>query len=118
MNNIRRCNIDLEHKIDCSPARAIGPEMMQISEHDFLINDGNHFLTGIHNSDRGRVITIIVARDPSSLPHGMGLVYQLSVEEARATAAGLIGLADQIESEAAALAKDALARAARPGAAA
>lgn len=111
MNGIRRCAVQLEPLIDCGSARAIGPVMMKLTDDDFLINDANHLLTGIQQSARGKLITVIVARDPDIMPHGMGLVYQLSADEARDIAAALIELAEQIEREAADQAADALARA-------
>lgn len=115
MNGIRRCDVQLEPVIDCGAARAIGPVMMKLTDDDFLVNDANHLVTGIQQSARGKVITVIVARDPDIMPNGMGLVYQLSADQARDIAAGLIDLAEQIERQAADQAANALARAARTG---
>lgn len=115
MNGIRRCELQLEPMIDCGSARTIGPVMMKLTDDDFLVNDANHLLTGIHQSARGMVITVIVARNPDIMLNGMGLVYQLSADQARDIAAGLIDLAEQIERAAADQAANALARAARLG---
>lgn len=101
MNGIRRCEVTLTEKLDQGSARALGPIMMKLTDDDFLINDANQLLTGLSQSDRGQVITVMMVRDPGKMPHGMGLIYQLGVDEAREIAAGLIELADEVEAAAA-----------------
>jgi len=101
--------------IDGDARPSFGPHMIRSRDDDFLINDAQGINVGVAGVSGHEVAVLMLLRKSDPMPHGMGLCYQFTTDEARTVGQSLIALADRIEAEAATQAAAALARAAGKG---
>lgn len=112
MRGIPRIATDIGPPVESEMARAMGPFLMNIGNHDMIVKDSNHLLTGNVTLGSNTIIVLSLARNPERLPHGMGLMHQLTADEARQIARDLVREADAIEAAAAKAAAAVIAKAA------